>query len=71
MRRSIFNHCRPRHLCMMKLALFAACIFVCVSTKATADDLIISAGFAGKASIAPNESIELSLSRALQRVWLF
>src|SRR5262249_38472646 len=63
MRRPVFNHCRIRE---MRRALFAICVFVCVSTKATADDLIISAGFAGKASVTPNEKIELSLSRALQ-----
>src|SRR5215470_1070075 len=63
MRRSVFNHCRIRK---MRHALLAICVFVCVSTKAPADDLIISAGFVGKASVAPNEKIELSLSRALQ-----
>lgn len=63
MRWPVFNHCRMRDL---RRALFAICVFVFVSTKATADDLIVSAGFAGKASVAPNEKIELSLSRALR-----
>src|SRR5262245_51022010 len=63
MRRSVFKHCRMREMCS---ALFAICAFVCVSTTATADDLIISAGFAGKASVMPNEKIELSINRALQ-----
>ncbi len=50
----------------MGLALFAICVFVCVSTTARADDLTIRAGFVGKASVMPNEKIELSLSRALR-----
>src|SRR5262245_21553424 len=63
MRRSFINHCRIRE---MSPALFAICVFVFVSTRAIADDLIISAGFAGKASVMPNEKIELSINRALQ-----
>src|SRR5215510_15243247 len=63
MRRPVFNHCGIRE---MRRALFAICVFVCVSTTATADDLTINAGFAGKASVTPNEKIELSLSRALR-----
>ncbi len=63
MRRSVFNHCCLRK---MRRALFAICVFVCVSTTAKANDLTIRAGFSGKASVAPNEKIELSLSRALQ-----
>jgi hypothetical protein len=46
--------------------LFTACIFVCVSTTARADDLAIRAAFDGKASVMPNEKIDLFLSRALQ-----
>ncbi len=39
---------------------------VCVSTASRADDLTIRAAFDGKASVTPNEKIELSLSRALR-----
>src|SRR5262245_5224042 len=46
--------------------LFAICVLVCVSTPSRADDLTIRAAFDGKASVTPNEMIELSLSRALQ-----
>ena len=63
MRRSVFNHCGLRKT---RRALFALCVFVCVSTSARADDLTIRADFADKASVTPNEKIELSLSRALQ-----
>src|SRR5262245_51774305 len=47
-------------------ALFTLFLFACVSTTADADGLTIKAAFEGKASVTPNEKIELTLSRALQ-----
>jgi hypothetical protein len=58
--RSINNHS-----CLIR-ALFAICVLMCVSAASRADDLTIRAAFDGKASVMPNEKIELSLSRALQ-----
>jgi hypothetical protein len=46
--------------------LFAIFVLVCFSTTSRADDLTIRPAFDGKASVTPNEKIELSLSRALQ-----
>ncbi len=53
MRQSVFN-------------LVATCVLVCVSTTSRADDLTIRAAFDGKATVMPNEKIEMSLSRALR-----
>ena len=47
------------------ISLFAICVFVCGSGNAQSDELTISAGFAGKASVAPTEKIEMTLSRAM------
>ncbi len=63
MRQSVFNY---RCMRRMNRGLIAICVFVCLSTAAQADDLTIQSGFAGKTSVAPNEKIELTLSRALQ-----
>jgi hypothetical protein len=46
--------------------MFAICVLFCVSTTSRADDLTIRAAFDGKASVLPNERIDLLLSRALQ-----
>jgi hypothetical protein len=63
MRKSVFSHYSLRKI---RHALFAICVLLCVSTSSRADDLTIRAAFDGKASVTPNEKIELSLSRALQ-----
>jgi hypothetical protein len=63
MRKSVFSHsCLNRTTRL----LFAACIFVCVSTASRADDLTIRAAFDSKAPVLPNEKIDLFLSRSLQ-----
>jgi hypothetical protein len=63
MRKSVFSHYSPP---VLRHALFAICVLLCVSNKLRADDLTIRAAFDGKDSVLPNENIELSLNRALQ-----
>src|SRR5262245_4240741 len=63
MRSSVFSHSSLNRTTRL---LVTVCIFVCVSTTARADDLTIRAAFEGKASVMPNEKIDLFLSRALQ-----
>src|SRR5215468_10710674 len=63
MRKSVFSRYSLRKTIH---ALFATFVLLCVSTASRADDLTIRAAFDGKASVMPNEKIELSLSRALQ-----
>jgi hypothetical protein len=46
--------------------MFAVCVLFCVSATSRADDLTIRAAFDVKASVLPNERIDLLLSRALQ-----
>jgi hypothetical protein len=46
--------------------MFAVCFLFCVSATSRADDLTIRAAFDVKASVLPNERIDLLLSRALQ-----
>ena len=63
MRNSVFSHYSLRNA---RQAMFAVCVLFCVSTTSRADDLTIRAAFDGKASVLPNERIDLLLSRALQ-----
>ena len=63
MRYSVFSHYSLRNA---RQAMFAVCVLFCVSTTSRADDLTIRAAFDGKASVLPNERIDLLLSRALQ-----
>ena len=65
MRNSVFSHYSLRNA---RQAMFAVCVLFCVSTASRADDLTIRAAFDGKASVLPNERIDLLLSRALQPV---
>ena len=48
------------------ISLVAICVFACGSSNAQPDDLFVSAGFTGKASVAPTDTIEMSLSRAMR-----
>ena len=63
MRNSVFSHYSLRKA---GRAMFAVCVLFCGSTTSRADDLTIRAAFDGKASVLPNERIDLLLSRALQ-----
>jgi hypothetical protein len=63
MRNSVFSHYSLQNA---RHAMFAVCVLFCVSTTSRADDLTIRAAFDGKASVLPNERIDLLLSRALQ-----